>query len=138
MPITETITPRGRIILDGVTFTCDPETYESMNWDKRHSIHPTIGGGVTIQDFGVFAKDNTLRLASGRYLLDTYVADQLHTRYRTVTATYTFSDWMNNQFLVFISRYRTWPNFVGPLWFYEMDLQVISITQLFGQAYSGS
>jgi len=138
MPITETVTPRGRIVLGGTTFTCDPETYEPWNWAKRHSVHPVIGGGVTIQDFGTYAKDNTVRIGSGRYLIDSFVADALHTKYRTAAATYTLTDWMSNTFVVFITNFRAWPNFVGPLWAYEMELQVISISFLLGQAYTGS
>lgn len=138
MPITQTITPRGRVFLDSVQFTADPETYEPLNWAKRHSVHPVIGGGVTIQDFGTFAKDNTVRLSSGTALLDTFVVDAIHLKYRTPAATYTFTDWMNNSFTVFILDFRAWPNFVGPLWAYEMQLQVIAISLLFGEAYTGS
>jgi len=144
MPITEVVTPFGRVYLGTsintlTRFTTDPEVYEPLNWQKRYSVHQTLQGGVTIQDFGIFGKDNIVRLGSGNgALLDTFVVDDFHTKYRVRGAVYVLKDWMSNCFNVFMSDFKAVPNIVGPLWRYEMLLQVTAINTLFGQAYTGN
>lgn len=136
MPVT--ITSRGRVFIDGIQFTTDPEPYQPFEWEKRISIHKVIGGAVVIQDFGLFAADNMIKLSSGqRFLLDTFILDSLRGMYAT-GGSHTLTDWAGNSFTVFISRFRFWPNIVGPLYFYEMDCQVLTITQINSAAYSGS
>ena len=133
----------GKVILGGLTLDTDPQIYEPLNWEKRHSVLPGIQGAVTIQDFGHFAKDNTLRLASGRtgYLNQSKVA-AIHDAFRTKAATFTLTDWIGNEFTVFIREFRPVPTFIGiddtdNLFTYTMELQVVVITKLFGAVFTG-
>jgi hypothetical protein len=140
---------KGGLTLDGVQFNTDPATYQPTNWEKRYSIFPAIGGALTIQDFGVFKKDDTLRLESGdRNPLEESVVVSLHTRFRTRGAAYTLTDWLGNAFLVFIEKFVPVPlkqgrdgSVVGGgtirLYSYSMDLRVLDITTLFGSAFTG-
>src|SRR6266705_3275869 len=97
---------RGGLILDGVQFNTDPETYEPLNWEKRYSVNMAIGGAMTIQDFGLFAKDNMLNLASGgtRPLEESVVA-ALRARYATKAGNFTLTDWVGNSFVVFMEKF---------------------------------
>lgn len=129
--------PIGGITIGDVRLSTDPETYEPFNWTKRYSVHKHIGGGQTIQDFGVFQRDNTLKLASGeRQILDTATVIALHVQYRTRGVSFSFTDWLGNTFTVFYTTFVPIP-FRPNLWRYTMDLQVTTIAQLFGSPYSG-
>ncbi len=137
------ITTIGRIVLDGVTFDTDPQTYEPLNWRKRQTVLRGISGSVTIQDFGTFKKDNTIRLVSGAtgFLNQSTVAT-FHTKFRTKAATFTLTDWLDNEFSVFIMDFRPVATFIGlddsdNLFTYSMDLQVLDIVKLFGAAFAG-
>jgi len=145
MPV-ETFGPFGGVFLDGVQFSTDPEPYKPLQWAKRYSVHMGIGGAVTYQDFGIFAKDNMLHLASGATrFLEESVMLALHSRYRTKGVAFSFSDWLNNGFTVFIKDFYVdpWMKGISPsggtisLYTYTMDLQVVSMTQFVGQAYTG-
>ncbi len=146
MPFGPITGPFGSVTLGGTQFSTDPEPYEPLNWPKRMSVHPAIGGALTIQDFGVFMRDNTLKLGSGgSRFLEESVFLALHTKYRTRGVSYTLTDWLQNSFTVFIKNFRVWPFKKGgdstggtiSLYYYEMDLHVLAITQIAGQAYSG-
>jgi hypothetical protein len=137
----------GGIFLDGVQFTTDPSIYEPANWEKRYSVTPAIGGKRTVQDFGVFMRDNTLRLGSGGVnVLNEATVVALHTRFRTRGVMYTFTDFVSNSFGVFIKTFvpipvkkgRDQQGNVSTVYVYTMELQVLQITQLFGVAYTGS
>jgi hypothetical protein len=132
----------GGVILGGLTFTTDPSTYEPLNWQKRFSTQMAIGGRVTIQDFGTFMKDNTLRLASGdRNFLEDSAVIELHTKYRALGLTYTLTDWLSNEFTVFIKSFVPVPFKKGPgtsLYTYNLELHVTTIVKLWGAVYSGS
>ena len=137
----------GSVVLDGIAFNTDPEPYEPLNWEKRHSVTMAIGGKVTIQDFGTFMKDNTLRLGSGENrFLDELIMAALHSRYRTHSVTYVLTDWLGNNFTVFIKNFIVIPFRRGrdvsgapiSLWHYTMELQVVTINQLLGVAYTGA
>lgn len=128
----------GHVTLGGTTFSTDPQVYEPANWEKRASVSLGIGGSVTIQDFGTFQKDNTLRLASGAAgFLDLDTVKSLHTKYRTKGAAYALTDWLGNEFTVFILDFKPVPTFIGDLHTYEMSLQVTAISKLFGETYTG-
>lgn len=130
--------PLGGVYLDEVRFSTDPATYEPLNWPKRQQVFPAIGGRVTIQDFGVVMKDNTVKLASGQaQFLDQATVILLHTRFRTKGATYAFRDWLNNQFTVFITAFVP-IIFKRDLYQYSMDLQVTAISQLWGTTFTGA
>ena len=134
----------GKVILGGLTLDTDPQVYEPLNWEKRHSILPGLQGAVTIQDFGHFAKDNMLRLASGRsgYLNQSKV-EAIHIAFRTKGATFTLTDWIDNEFTVFITSFRPVPTFLGEsltdnLFTYTMELRVAGITKLLGTPFVGA
>jgi len=134
--------PLGGVYIDSsvneVRFSTDPATYETLNWQKRYSINMAIGGLVTIQDFGTFMKDNTLKLGSGAaQFLDEATVIALHTRFRTRGAVYNFRDYLNNQFVVFIKEFVP-TIFKRGLYHYTMELQVTSITQLWGVVFTGA
>lgn len=128
----------GTLVLDGITFTTDPRVYEPRNWPKRVSVHRGLNGSVTVQDFGLFAKDNRIRIESGDQYLSTAVVDALQARYQTPGATYTLTDWLGNEFTVFILDFRPVEAQLGGAWRYSMDLVVLGIAQLNGVPYTGS
>lgn len=132
----------GHVILDGVTFSTDPATYEPLNWRKRASVIRGLGGAVTIQDFGTYAKDNTLRLESGEQYVDQAFVTAMHTKFRARGATYTLTDWLANEFVVFITEFVPKPTFIGAgadlLYTYSMSLQVVTMPSLFSTTYTGS
>ncbi len=129
---------RGQVYLGGKQFTTDPQVYERQ-WPKRVSEHPGIGGSVTIQDFGRFAKDKVLTLQSGEnQVIEQTLVQDLDGMAGTKGSTYTLTDWSGNQFTVFILAFDPKPTFLGTLFKYSMRLKVMAITQLWGQAYTGS
>ena len=151
--------PLGGITLDGVRFSTDPATYEPWNWEKRRSVHPAIGGLRTIQDFGVYQSDLTVKLVSGPHNpLDLPTVIALHNRFRTRGTTYAFTDWLGNAFTVFIDAFVPVPLKKGfalqvssytsssrsdtssqiSLFTYSMELRVTAITTLLGVAYVGT
>jgi len=133
------VSPNGTVFLGGTQFTTDPQVYQPLLWKKRATVHKGIQGAVTVQDFGTFAKDNRLYLASGNSgFLEKSVVDALHTKYRTKGATYTLTDWSGNSFTVFLVEFEAEPTFIRTLFRYSMTLQVLGITNLLGTAYTGS
>jgi hypothetical protein len=129
--------PTGSIFLGGVRFSTNPETYEPLNWKKRWSKHPTIGGNVTIQDFGVFMKDDVFKLASGRgQFLDQATFLALHALWRTKGVNFTFTDWLVNNLTVFISDFIP-VVFKTDLYTYTMQLEIVAINTLWGSVYTG-
>jgi hypothetical protein len=127
----------GQVYLDGLRFTTDPKVYEA-SWPKRHSIHEGLAGSVTIQDFGVRAKDLAFRLGSDGQYLDLALVDQLDARFRTLGATYVFKDWRETEATVFITRFAPRETFLPDLYEYEMELRALALTKLRGVAYSGT
>lgn len=101
-------------------------------------MHRGLNGSVTVQDFGLFAKDNRIRIESGDQYLSTAVVDALQARYQTPGATYTLTDWLGNEFTVFILDFRPVEAQLGGAWRYSMDLVVLGIAQLNGVPYTGS
>jgi len=136
MPISPAI---GNVSLDGVTFPTDPETYEPLNWKKRANVRSGLGGAKTIQDFGTFQKDNTLRLESGsQQFVDLTWVNVMHAKFRARGVTYTLLDWLGNEFVVFITEFIPIPTKNDDLWTFRMSLQVLSIPSLFSTTYTGS
>ena len=129
--------PTGAVFLGNVRFSTNPATYEPLNWKKRYSVTPTIGGGVTIQDFGLFMKDDLFKLASGQgQFLDQATFLALHALFRQAGVVFTLTDWLQNNFTVFIKDFVPVP-FKTDLYTYSMDLQVTSINLLWGSVYTG-
>lgn len=132
------LTTIGTLTLDGVTFTTDPRVYEPLRWPKRASVHRGLGGAVTVQDFGTWAKDDRLRLESGDQFLTTDVVRALHERYRRRGAVYPLQDWLGNAFTVYMLDFQPVEAQLGGAWRYTMELQVLGITELLGESYTGS
>lgn len=128
---------RGNITIGTVQLTTDPETYERQ-WPKRFSEHPGIAGSFTIQDFGRYAADMVIRLVSGRQFITLAVVEALDAAFGTQGATYSFTDWLGNEFTVFIRDWKPLVTFIDDLHTYTLELRVVSITTLFGAAYGGS
>ena len=98
---------RGRVSLNSIVFLTDPGTYRPLEWEKRHSIHHGIGGSVTIQDFGMYARDNRVILQSNgdQHVLDVVAARTFHDMLRDRGMTYVFEDWIgNNTYVIPRSR----------------------------------
>ena len=133
-----TLTARGNITIDTTQLTTDPEVYEAYRWPKRASVLKGLEGSVTIQDFGVYAADLELHLSSGaNQYMEQEAVEAIDALYRVQGATYTLTDWLGNEFTVFILSFQPKPTFIGTLWTYEMTLQVTAITTLLGTSYSG-
>lgn len=133
-----TVTAIGQVFLDGIQFTTDPRTYEPV-WPKRQSIHGGLQGAVTVQDFGVFAKDQRLRLESGGQWLTRTVVDALDARFQTRGAAYPFKDWVGTEATVFIVAFDPIDaRLGGDLYEYRMELRVLALTKVRGVAYVGS
>lgn len=139
----------GGVVLGGVTFNTDPNPYEHQNWKKRFSVFKTIGGGQVIQDFGLVQADLTVQLASGQaQFIDEVVRAALQTLYATRGASYTFTDYLGNDFTVFIQNFiptifkmggGASPSYTATqVYHYKMELQVITINKLYGVTYTGA
>ncbi len=133
-----TVPAIGTVFLGGIQFTTDPQIYNPLIWEKRHSVLQGIEGSVTIQDFGTFQKDDTLRLGSGSAgYLEESVVELLHGAFRTRGGSFTLIDWRDNEFTVFITSFEPVPTFLGSLYTYSMGLQVRTIVKLFGTVFTG-
>jgi len=131
------LTPLSSVFLDGVQFSTDPKIYE-LNWQKRNSKHETIGGGKTIQDFGLFGRDMTLRLESAdQQWLDQATVDALNARFVQRGVTFVFKDWVGTEAFVFMQVFDPQPTFIRDIFNYRMELQVVTLTKLRGIVYTG-
>jgi hypothetical protein len=128
-----TITALSAVYLDGVQFTTDPKVY-TRNWVKRTSTHATIGG-VTIQDFGLKMKDQTLQLESDGNYMTQAVVNAIDTKYRALGLAYSFSDWNGTAATVFITEFTPVETFYPDLYEYSLSLRVVTLTMLRGVAY---
>ena len=130
---------RGRVVLNGITFLTDPGVYTPLEWDKRLSKFIVIRN-VAWQDFGMFQKDNVIKVSSGgnQGVLDEVAAREFHRMFRVKGGVYTFSDWMGNSYNVIMASYKAFPIKEGPLYEYSMELHVASINTLFREVYTES
>ena len=138
----------GAVVLGGVTFNTDPDPYEHQNWSKRYSVFKTIGGGQVIQDFGLVQADITVQLASGQtQFIDEVTRANLNALYATRGVSYTLTDYLGNQFTVFIQDFKPTifkmgggasPGYAATqVYHYTMALQVLTIQKLYNVAYTG-
>jgi hypothetical protein len=132
------LTVIGTLTLGGTVFTTDPAVYESQNWPKRVSVFRGLMGSVTVQDWGTFKKDNTMRIESGDQYISTSVKSALDTKFRAKGVTYALTDWLGNAFTVFIRDFRPVAARIPDAWRYSMDLVVLDITIMDGVAYTGA
>lgn len=128
----------GEVTLGDVRFRTDPREYTPLAWPRRYSVHPVIGGKSVIQDFGVNPKDAMLTLKSGQQCtLDNDTQAALHQMYLARGASYRLTDWLGNEFTVFMTRFHPRPS--QPEKFtYEMDLQVMDVVKLSGSPFEGT
>lgn len=138
----------GQLEIGDVQFTTDPDVYQPFNWPKRYSAQPGLNGAVTIQEFGRWAADATIHIESGDQFLTTKCVDALDALYEADGTTYTLTDWLGNEFTVYITAFVPIPSkladrdddeeLVGSLYRYTMDLLVVAITKRRGTTYGGS
>ena len=125
----------GHIVIGGVTLSTDPETYENYDWPKRWSKHEGMNGQATIQDFGHVARDLILRLVSGNQFLDEAVVTALDAAWRAKGTLYNLTDWLGNDFDVFIANFKPITTRLPGFYTYTMELHVWTITKLFGASF---
>jgi len=130
--------PLGGVYLDNVRFTTNPKTYKPVQWKKRYSIQDAIGGKVTIQDFGTFAKDCEVVLASeDKQFLDEPTTITIHEKFRIRGATFELRDWMLNNFTIFMMEFEP-INFRPNIYLYNAKFKVVAINTLWGVTYVGT
>lgn len=127
---------RSAVVLGGVQFTTDPRTYERQ-WAKRQSRHATLGGGVTIQDFGRKAKDLVLRLESGGNFMSGPVVDQVDALFGTAGGVHSFVDWHGTEATVYIADFTPAESHLPDLFEYSLTLWVRTLAKLRGVPYAG-
>jgi hypothetical protein len=142
-----TIPTVGGVRLDGIIFNTDPMPYEHQNWKKRFSVFKTIGGGQVIQDFGLVQADVTVQLASGQtQFIDEVTRAALNARFAVRGVGYTFVDYLDNEFTVFIADFIPTIFKMGgnvqysatQIYHYTMNLQVLTVQKLYGVPYTGA
>jgi hypothetical protein len=129
----------GRIYLgpdgDEKQLTTDPEPYEPYKWAKRHSIHQILNGGTIIQDFGVWSGDRILTLKHES--LDNELVKAIDGYYRTRGQVFHLTDWLGNDFDVFIQDFSHVPDLHLAKSQYQLEARVITINKAWGATYSG-
>lgn len=122
-------------------FTNDPKI--TRPWPQRRSKFPGVGGSVTHQDFGRFAKDKTLVLASGEanwinYAFKAYLDGLVAVR----GASYDYKDYTGLEAVVVIVDFDPTPTFIrdglGVLYGFTMELSVVEITVMDFAEYTGA
>ena len=131
------MTARGLFVLNDVEFTSDPRTYE-MQWPRRASQHATIGGGVTIQDFGRGVQDLVLHLADDGNMIEDDVAFALDAMFAQTGVAFTFTDWHGTSGTAFIHALELKETGLRGWWGYDMTLWVRSLDTLYGVPYTGA
>jgi hypothetical protein len=130
----------GKVFLNGVQFTTDPKI--KRTWPSRRSRLLGIGGSVTQQDFGLFAKDMRLTLTSDGNYINQSFKNQVDVLRAVRRATYTYSDYHGVVGTVVIVDFDATPTFIGDgkgvLFEYTMTLDIVTLTQLDFAAYTGS
>src|SRR5689334_21984664 len=81
----------GKVFLGGVQFTTDPRITRS--WPPRRSRLLGIRGSTTQQDFGRFAKDLRLTLASGENYCNQAFKNAVDVLMQTRLAAYAYTDY---------------------------------------------
>jgi len=131
------------VTLDGVVFVTDPRPYDPLNMIKRDDRVAGVALSSTIQDTGLTLLDTTIRLGSGEtQVLDKATVKALTQRAFIPAAEYAFSDWLGNEFSVYIHMFHPvvriqgmTPNGVDVLFTYDMELYITDVTKLFGEVF---
>jgi hypothetical protein len=118
-------------------FDTDPKI--QRDWPIRRSAFENVGGGVTHQDFGRYAADLRLQLASdGNFMghpMKTYIDGLAAAR----GAAYDYKDYTGIEATVVIMEWQPRVTFIkdgrGVLWEYQMTLQVLDLAVLDFETY---
>ena len=133
--------PIGKVYLNSNQFTTDPTI--TRHWPPRRSRLLGVGGTVTQQDFGRFAKDLRLTLSShdlNLMNLDLKAAIEalMYVRKRT----YAYADYEGIDADVVIVDFAPKPTYYrdgqGVLYEYNLVLDVVALRKLDFATYSGS
>lgn len=130
----------GKVFLDGLQFTTDPQI--TRTWPPRRSKLMGIGGSVTQQDFGRFAKDMRLTLNSqNNYVNQAFVA-AIEQRMLVRLSAYPYTDYQGIDADVVIVDFQPTPTFIkdglGVLFTYTLILDVITLRKLNFATYTGA
>lgn len=135
----------GRTFINSQQFTTDPSI--ARDWPPRRSRLAGIGGSVTQQDFGRFAKDMRLTLSSAapsgsRNLINHAFKITLDGLLNTRLQTYAYRDYTGLEGTVVVVDFTPVATFirdgVGVLWEYTLVLDVVTLTKLDFANYTGA
>jgi len=130
----------GKVYLDGVQFTTDPQI--TREWTPRRSRLMGIGGSTTQQDFGRFAKDMRLTLTSGQNYANQAFVAAIELRMQTRLAMYPYTDYQGIDADVVIVDFQPQPTFIkdglGVLFTYVLVLDVVALRTLNFETYEGA
>lgn len=130
----------GKVFLDGVQFTTDPQIQRA--WPPRRSKLMGIAGSVTQQDFGRFAKDMRLTLTSGNNYVNQAFVQAIEQRMLVRLAGYSYIDYQGIDADVVIVDFQPSPTFIkdgpGVLFTYTMVLDVLTLRKLNFATYTGA
>jgi hypothetical protein len=121
-------------------FTTDPKI--SRAWPPRRSRLLGIGGSTTQQDFGRFAADLRLTLASEQNWITAEFRAYLDGLLGARNATYDYADYQGVVATVVIADFEPKPTFVRDgrtvLYEYSLVLDVVTLSVLDFAAYTGN
>lgn len=129
----------GKIYLDSVQFTTDPRI--TRQWPPRRSRLPGIMGSTTQQDFGRWAKDLRLQLASQGNFVNQSFKSAIEDRMLIRRQAYSYTDYQGIDADVVIVTFDPVPTFIkdglGVLFEYTLVLDVVTLRKLDFKTYSG-
>lgn len=134
------LTVIGKVFLGGNQFTTDPRI--AREWSPRRSRLLGIGGSVTQQDFGRFAKDMRLTLTSEGNYMNAALKNAIDLMLVTAPgASYSYSDYTGLEATVVIVAFDPRPTFIRDgdtvLYDYSLVLDVVALAKLDGADYGG-
>jgi hypothetical protein len=137
------IGPYGRVSIGPtgaqIQLTADPSNYSPWVWRKRQSIHPGVGGSLTVQDFGITLKDQTVEIKGElEQFMENSVVASVFALFKVKGAVYKLTDWLDNEFTVYIEEFQPVPNRNVPGSTYTIKCRILGCAKLFGSAYTGS
>ncbi len=135
------IGPFGRVSIGPtgtqVQLTADPSSYSPWAWKKRHSVHMGIGGSLTVQDFGITMKDQVIEIRGElEQFMENSVVASVFALFRVKGAVYLLTDWLDNEFTVYIEEFGPVPNRHVSGSTYLLKCRILGCAKLFGSAYS--
>ena len=133
-------TTEPMVFSDAAQFTTDPQI--DRDWPHRRVAMENIGGGVTHQDFGKYAADLRLTLVSNKNYITHEFKSYVDGLDAVRGAVYDYKDYQGIEAEVVIMEWQTKPTFIkdglGVLYEYQLVLQVLDLSKLDFEDYSGS